>query len=88
MLFTMLWWESVAPLGLPVVPDVNWMLVGSSLNSDVTRQLEEGDFVLKKIYFGLSPKSATYPPSDPPSTLPRPSLRRSFLFIRFAAAAV
>ena len=27
-----LWWDSVAPLGLPVVPEVNWMLVGSSLS--------------------------------------------------------
>ena len=29
-LLTMLWWVSVAPLGEPVVPDVNWMLIGSS----------------------------------------------------------
>ena len=26
----MLWWESVAPLGRPVVPEVYWMLTGSS----------------------------------------------------------
>jgi hypothetical protein len=26
----MLWCESVAPLGKPVVPDVYWMLIGSS----------------------------------------------------------
>ncbi|CAM5265142.1 hypothetical protein SVIOM74S_01814 [Streptomyces violarus] len=26
----MLWWERVAPLGKPVVPDVYWMLIGSS----------------------------------------------------------
>ncbi len=26
----MLWWLSVAPLGEPVVPLVNWMLIGSS----------------------------------------------------------
>ncbi len=26
----MLWWESVAPLGNPVVPEVYWMLMGSS----------------------------------------------------------
>ena len=26
----MLWWVSVAPLGAPVVPEVNWMLIGSS----------------------------------------------------------
>ena len=26
----MLWWLSVAPLGKPVVPLVNWMLMGSS----------------------------------------------------------
>jgi len=26
-LLTMLWWESVAPFGEPVVPDVYWMLI-------------------------------------------------------------
>src|SRR5437773_77390 len=26
----MLWWERVAPLGKPVVPEVYWMLIGSS----------------------------------------------------------
>ncbi len=25
----MLWWERVAPLGKPVVPEVYWMLTGS-----------------------------------------------------------
>ena len=29
-LLRMLWWVSVAPLGAPVVPQVNWMLIGSS----------------------------------------------------------
>jgi hypothetical protein len=29
-LLRMLWCDSVAPLGLPVVPEVNWMLIGSS----------------------------------------------------------
>ncbi len=29
-LFKILWWVRVAPLGNPVVPDVNWMLIGSS----------------------------------------------------------
>ncbi len=29
-LFRMLWCVSVAPLGAPVVPEVNWMLIGSS----------------------------------------------------------
>ena len=29
-LLRMLWWESVAPFGNPVVPDVYWMLIGSS----------------------------------------------------------
>ena len=29
----MLWWLSVAPLGKPVVPDVYWMLIGSSAES-------------------------------------------------------
>ena len=28
-LLTMLWCVSVAPLGAPVVPLVNWMLIGS-----------------------------------------------------------
>jgi hypothetical protein len=26
----MLWWDRVAPLGKPVVPEVYWMLMGSS----------------------------------------------------------
>jgi hypothetical protein len=26
----MLWWDRVAPFGKPVVPDVYWMLIGSS----------------------------------------------------------
>jgi len=29
-LFRILWWLSVAPLGKPVVPEVNWMLIASS----------------------------------------------------------
>src|SRR5882672_3418708 len=29
-LLRMLWWVSVAPFGMPVVPLVNWMLIGSS----------------------------------------------------------
>jgi hypothetical protein len=29
-LLTMLRWLSVAPLGAPVVPEVNWMLIASS----------------------------------------------------------
>src|SRR3982074_2698139 len=33
----MLWWESVAPLGCPVVPDVYWMLIGSSGESSACR---------------------------------------------------
>lgn len=28
-LFKILWWVRVAALGLPVVPDVNWMLAES-----------------------------------------------------------
>ncbi len=32
-LFRMLRWVSVAPLGWPVVPEVNWMLIGSSQRS-------------------------------------------------------
>jgi hypothetical protein len=36
-LLTMLWWDSVAPFGEPVVPDVNWMLIGSSNWSDASR---------------------------------------------------
>src|SRR3954471_22109472 len=34
----MLRWVSVAPFGLPVVPDVNWMLIGSSGCSDASRR--------------------------------------------------
>src|SRR5690554_2251436 len=37
----MLWWVRVAPLGLPVVPEVNWMLMGSSNCSSLWRQLVE-----------------------------------------------
>ncbi len=29
-LLSTLWWVSVVPFGLPVVPEVNWMLIGSS----------------------------------------------------------
>jgi hypothetical protein len=29
----MLWWERVAPFGNPVVPEVYWMLIGSSQDS-------------------------------------------------------
>ena len=36
-LLRMLWWESVAPLGNPVVPDVYWMLMGSSNWSSASR---------------------------------------------------
>ena len=34
-LLRMLWWDSVAPLGNPVVPEVYWMLIGSSALSVV-----------------------------------------------------
>uniref|UniRef100_A0A6J7M5R8 Unannotated protein n=1 Tax=freshwater metagenome TaxID=449393 RepID=A0A6J7M5R8_9ZZZZ len=33
----MLWCVSVAPLGKPVVPDVYWMLIGSSNDSPAMR---------------------------------------------------
>ena len=36
-LFRMLWCVSVAPLGLPVVPLVYWMLIGSSVSSCSSR---------------------------------------------------
>ena len=36
-LLTMLWCESVAPFGKPVVPDVYWMLIGSSKSSSASR---------------------------------------------------
>jgi hypothetical protein len=36
-LFRMLWCDSVAPFGNPVVPDVYWMLIGSSNCSDACR---------------------------------------------------
>ena len=35
----MLWWESVAPFGKPVVPLVYWMLIGSSNCSSLSRSL-------------------------------------------------
>ena len=41
-LLTMLWWDSVAPLGEPVVPDVYWMLTGSSNSSEASRAGELG----------------------------------------------
>src|SRR6476620_1091748 len=34
----MLWWDSVAPLGNPVVPEVYWMLIGSSALSSACRR--------------------------------------------------
>src|ERR1700746_2270301 len=36
-LLRMLWWDSVAPLGKPVVPLVYWMLIGSSKASPASR---------------------------------------------------
>ena len=39
-LLRMLWWVRVAPLGAPVVPLVNWMLMGSS-NWRLVRQLDQ-----------------------------------------------
>src|SRR5438876_619470 len=36
-LFRMLWCERVAPFGNPVVPDVYWMLIGSSNWSPASR---------------------------------------------------
>jgi hypothetical protein len=33
----MLWWDSVAPFGKPVVPLVYWMLIGSSNCSSADR---------------------------------------------------
>jgi hypothetical protein len=36
-LLSRLWWVSVAPFGKPVVPDVYWMLIGSSALSRVSR---------------------------------------------------
>ena len=36
-LLRMLWCESVAPLGKPVVPEVYWMLIGSSNCSAASR---------------------------------------------------
>ena len=33
----MLWCDSVAPLGCPVVPEVYWMLIGSSGESSACR---------------------------------------------------
>ena len=36
-LFRMLWWDSVAPFGNPVVPLVYWMLIGSSKPSTASR---------------------------------------------------
>jgi len=36
-LLMMLRWLSVAPLGKPVVPDVYWMLIGSSGWSEASR---------------------------------------------------
>ena len=37
----MLWCDSVAPLGKPVVPDVYWMLIGSS-KASVAAALAQG----------------------------------------------
>ena len=33
----MLWWVSVAPFGKPVVPEVYWMLIGSSADNSACR---------------------------------------------------
>ena len=42
-LFRMLWCESVAPFGKPVVPDVYWMLIGSSNCSAASRSASSLD---------------------------------------------
>ena len=34
----MLWCDSVAPFGKPVVPEVYWMLIGSSHDNEATRE--------------------------------------------------
>ena len=34
-LLRMLWWDSVAPFGKPVVPEVYWMLIASSAESSI-----------------------------------------------------
>ena len=36
-LLSTLWWVRVAPFGAPVVPDVNWMLIGSSGSNVASR---------------------------------------------------
>ena len=36
----MLWWDRVAPLGNPVVPDVYWMLIGWSKSSSASPERE------------------------------------------------
>ena len=47
----MLWWVSVAPLGEPVVPLVNWMLMGSS-NCSVSAELRERVAVARAAHAG------------------------------------
>ena len=38
----MLWCDSVAPFGKPVVPEVYWMLIGSSKPSAAARSRQRG----------------------------------------------
>ena len=63
-LFRMLWCESVAPLGKPVVPEVYWMLIGSSNCSDA---LALGQLARSR---RASPRRAA-PPSRRPARAPR-----------------
>src|SRR5262249_24005313 len=65
-LFRMLWWDSVAPLGNPVVPLVYWMLIGSSKASVASRAASAS---------GSSPAAAASVAATPAArTLSQPSV--------------
>jgi hypothetical protein len=62
-LFTMLWCVSVAAFGAPVVPLVNWMLIGSSQSSPVATVSRRS--VPDCVAPVASSSKSTKPPSSP-----------------------
>ena len=73
-LLTMLWWVSVAPLGAPVVPLVNWMLIASKQ----LRSLSGGSASTRVLPDAISCDQLTMPAlgSSPNRTTARSSGKR------------
>ena len=66
-LLRMLRWLRVAPFGLPVVPDVYWMLIGSSASSDhvtSSARVTPGSDTLWSVHSGEPRKSTCSSPTS------------------------